>query len=134
MPSELALSTPRSPCLRSDTPLDSCHQSYTPPNSPRVHAPPQDETLDRFEQAVKRLAQVLGKVEATNKCEDATPGVTKDIEAEKPKTRASKMEYKLVDKMYVTYPAAVPLPTFYRTVGIGMHPNTKSRSRRRQRR
>lgn len=73
MPSELTLPTPRSPCLRSDTPLDSCLQSYPPPNSPRVHTPPQDETLDCFEQAVERLTPLLGKVEITNKCEDATP-------------------------------------------------------------
>ncbi len=76
--------------------------AYTPPDSSRVHVSTRVETIDCFEQALVKLAQVLEKVDATNKREDANPEATKHVEAEKPKTRASKLEYKLVDEVYVT--------------------------------
>lgn len=75
--------------------------AYTPPNSPCVHDSSQARTIDRFEHAVKELIRALEKVDAKNKPEDAKLEATKHIEAEKPKIRASKLEYKLVDEVYV---------------------------------
>jgi ribosome recycling factor len=57
----------------------------------------------RVKQALVKLVQVLEKVDATSKHEDAKPEATKHVEAEKQKLRASKLEYKLVDELYVTY-------------------------------
>jgi hypothetical protein len=76
---------------------------YAPPDSSRVHVSARVETVDRFEQALVKLVEVLEKVDATSKREDAKPEATKHVEAEKPKLRASKLEYKLVDEVYVTY-------------------------------
>ncbi|KAL8671532.1 MAG: hypothetical protein Q9168_003977 [Polycauliona sp. 1 TL-2023] len=76
--------------------------SHTPPNSPRVHGSPRVDTIERFEHAVEKLTQALKKVEATTKREDIESNPTKHIEAEKPKTRASKLEYKLVDEVWDT--------------------------------
>ena len=90
-PAELALTAPRSPCL----------QSYTPPNSPRVQASLPVGALDRLEQTPDKLTQALEKIEITNKREDAKVEVKEVVESEKPKVRASKMEYKLVDEVYV---------------------------------
>jgi len=67
-----------------------------------MHESSQTRTIDRFEHAVEKLIRALGKVDARNKPEDAKLEATKHIEAEKPKTRASKLEYKLVDEVYVS--------------------------------
>ncbi len=75
--------------------------AYTPPDSPRVHESSQARTIDRFEHVVKKLIRALEKVDARNKPEDAKLEAPKHIEAEKPKIRASKLEYKLVDEVYV---------------------------------
>ena len=73
----------------------------TPPGSPAYTVPSQVGSTDRFEHAVEKLVRVLEKVDARNKTEDATLETTKHVEAEKPKIRASKLEYKLVDEVYV---------------------------------
>lgn len=75
--------------------------AYTPPDSPRVHESSQARIIGLFEHAVKELIRALEKVDARNKPEDAKLEATKHIEAEKPKIRASKLEYKLVDEVYV---------------------------------
>lgn len=77
-------------------------RAYTPLDSSRVHVFTRVETINCFEQALVKLAQVLEKVDTMNKCEDANPETTKHVEAEKPKTQASKLKYKLVNKVYVT--------------------------------
>ncbi len=73
----------------------------TPPDNPRVHVPPQVGSIDRFEHAIEKLVRALEKVEARDKTEDAKLEATKNVETEKPKIRASKLEYKLVDEVYV---------------------------------
>jgi hypothetical protein len=47
------------------------------------------------------LVRALEKLDARNKTEDAKLEATKHVEAEKLKIRASKLEYKLVDEIYV---------------------------------
>jgi len=49
-----------------------------------------------------KLTQVLKKVNTTNKHEDVNPEATKHVKAEKSKTQASKLKYKLVNEVYVT--------------------------------
>lgn len=83
----------------SETPPGS--PSHTPPNSPRVHGSSRVDSIERFEHAIEKLTQALKKVEAKTKREVIESNPTKNIEAEKPKTRASKLEYKLVDEVYV---------------------------------
>ncbi|KAL9102620.1 MAG: hypothetical protein Q9163_002264 [Psora crenata] len=56
--------------------------------------------MDRFEQGMMKLIQALEKVDATNKHEDVKPQATKHVDAEQQKTRASKLEYKLVDDIW----------------------------------
>lgn len=75
--------------------------SHIPPNSPGVQGSLRVDTIERFEHAVEKLTQVLKKVEATSKCKDIKSNPIKQIEAGKPKIRASKQEYKLVDEVYV---------------------------------
>lgn len=75
--------------------------SHTPPNSSHVHESPRVDTIGWFEQAVVKLTQALEKVEATAKPEDMESKPTNHAEAGKPQTRASKLEYKLVDELYV---------------------------------
>ena len=72
---------------------------------------PQVGIIDRFENAVEKLVRALEKVEARNKTEDAKLEVTKHVEAEKPRIRASKLEYKLVDEVYVGSCVATTLLT-----------------------
>jgi len=74
---------------------------YMPEDSPGVHVPPQVGGIDRFEHAIEKLVRALEKVEARDKTEEAKLEATKNVEAEKPKIRASKLEYKLVDEVYV---------------------------------
>lgn len=94
---------------RPETPPSS--PAYTPPDSPRVHVPPQVGSIDRFEHAVEKLVRALEKLDARNKTEDAKLEATKHVEAEKPKIRASKLEYKLVDEVYVGSSVATILLT-----------------------
>lgn len=61
-----------------------------------------------------------------NKCKDAKPEATKEFEAEKPKIRASKLEHKQVDEVYVASSRAMTLLTFCYKVGILVSPSTKS--------
>ena len=67
-----------------------------------MHVSPRIQNIQRFEHAVEKLSQVFEKVDFTTKLADAKPEVRKHIEAGKPKTRASKLEYKLVDEVYVS--------------------------------
>ena len=87
--------SPRPP----DTPPVS--PAYTPPEGPGVHGSLQFGTIDRFEYAVEKLVRALGKAGARNQTEDAKLEAAKDIEVEKPKIQASKLEYKMVDEVYV---------------------------------
>ena len=73
----------------------------TPLNSPRVHESPRAENIDRFEQAVAKLIHALERVNGTNRREDAIPKATEHVKAGKPRIRASKLEYKLIDEMCV---------------------------------
>lgn len=82
-----------------------------PEDSPGVHVPPQVGSIDRFQHAVERLVRALEKLDARNKIEDAQLEATKHVEAEKPKIRASKLEYKLVDEVYVSSALATILLT-----------------------
>jgi ribosome recycling factor len=61
------------------------------------------KTVDHFKQALVKLVQVLNNADATNKRKEAKPEAIKHVEAEKRKIRASKLKYKLVDEVYVTY-------------------------------
>lgn len=106
--------TPRSPCLRSDM----------PPNSSCLHLFPDIGTVECIKQAVQKLVQALEK-DTQNKYEDAKPKATKEAEAEKQKIRASKLDYKQVDKVYVTF-IATTLLTFLPIVGILACPSIKS--------
>ena len=99
-PTDIISNPPASP-RQPETPPSS--PTYTPADSSRVQVSARVETVNRFEQALVKLVQVLEKVDTMNKREDAKPKATKDIEAEKQKVRASKLEYKLVDEVYVTY-------------------------------
>ena len=75
--------------------------AYTPPDGPGVQGSLQSGTIDRFEHAVEKLVRALEKVDAREQTDDAKLEVTKHIEAEKPKIQASKLEYKMVDEVYV---------------------------------
>lgn len=59
-----------------------------------------------------------------NKCEDAKPETTQEVEAEKPKIRASKLEHKQVDEVYIASSRATTLLTFYYIVWILVTPTT----------
>jgi len=85
--------------------------AYTPPDSPRKHESSQARTIDRFEHAVEKLVRALEKLDSRNKTEDSKLEATKHVEAEKPKIRASKLEYKLVDEVYVDSSVATILLT-----------------------
>ncbi len=85
--------------------------AYMPEDSLRAHVPPQVDGIDRFEHAVEKLVRASEKLDAMNKTEVAKLEATKQVEAEKPKTRASKLEYKLVDEVYVGSPVATILLT-----------------------
>lgn len=50
---------------------------------------------------MEKLSQGFEKVDVTTKHADAKPEARKHIEAGQPKTRASKLEYKLVEEVYV---------------------------------
>ena len=84
---------------------------YMPEDSSRVHVPPRVGSIHVFEYAVEKLVRALEKVDARNKTEDAKPEATKHVEAEKSKVRASKLEYKLVDEVYVGSSVATILLT-----------------------
>ncbi|KAL8800740.1 MAG: hypothetical protein Q9182_004945 [Xanthomendoza sp. 2 TL-2023] len=75
----------------------------TPLDSPRVHEFLQLGTIDRFEHGVERLVRALEKVDARNEPDDVRLEATKHVEAEKPKIRASKLEYKLIDEVTSKY-------------------------------
>ena len=95
-----AVPTPPSSLQSSETPPGSL--PHTPPTSPCVHESPCTDIVGRLEQAVVKLTQASEeKVEATAKHQDMGFKPTSHAEAGKPKTRASKLEYKLVDEVYV---------------------------------
>ncbi|MCJ1479235.1 hypothetical protein MMC13_007920 [Lambiella insularis] len=73
--------------------------SHTPPNSPHGHGLPRVDTIERLKKTMEKLTKALEKVDATTKHVNAKPKVTKHVEAGKPKTRASKLGYKLVDEV-----------------------------------
>ena len=98
-PTDLVVPKPPTSSRPPQTPRGS--PVYTPPDSPRLHEFSQAGTIDRFEHAVKELILALEKVDARNKPEYAKLEAPKHIKAEKPKIRASKLEYKLVDEVYV---------------------------------
>lgn len=75
MPLEMTLSTPCSPCLQSDT----------PPNSPGMNASSQVGSIGRFEQAIEKLVQVLGKLDTADKAEAAKPEAAEVTKADEPK-------------------------------------------------
>ena len=98
--------SPRPP----DTPPSS--PAYTPLDDPGVHR----SFVDRFENVVEKLVLALEKVETRNKTENVKLEATKHVEAEKPRIekpriRASKLEYKLVDEVYVGSCVATTLLT-----------------------
>lgn len=96
-----------------------------PPNSPRLYPSPDIGAVERIEQAVQKLVQALEKG-TKNKFEDAKPEATKEAETGKPKIRASKLEHKQVEEVYVTFSIATTLLTFLPIVGILEYPNIKS--------
>lgn len=98
-PADIISNPPTSP-RPPETPPGS--PACTSPESPRVHGSPQVGSIDRFEHAVEKLVRVLEKVDTRNKSEGVKPEATKHVETEKPKIRASKLDYKLVDEVYVT--------------------------------
>ena len=73
-----------------------------PEDSPRVQVPPQVGIIDRFEHAIEKLVQALEKVDIRSKIKDAKLKVIKHVKAKKPRIRALKLEYKLVDEVYVS--------------------------------
>jgi hypothetical protein len=97
-PTDVIIKPPTSP-RPPETPPGS--PAYMPEDSPHAHVPPQVGGIDRFEYAVEKLVRALEKLDARNKTEDTKIEATKHVEAEKPKIRASKLEYKLVDEVYV---------------------------------
>jgi len=76
-----------------------------------VHVPPQVGSIDRFEHTIEKLVRALEKLDARNKTEDTKLKATKHVKAEKPKIRASKLEYKLVDEVYINSSVATILLT-----------------------
>ena len=80
--------------------------AYTPPDGPGVYGSLQFGTINRFEHAVEKLARALEKADAKDQTKDAKLETTKRVEAEKPKIQASKLEYKMVDEVYVGYSLA----------------------------
>ena len=98
--------SPRSP----ETPPGS--PARTPPDSPQIHISPQVKAIHRFEQDVVKFTQALEKVNAAEKHGKDEPEIKSQVEAEQRKIRASKMEYKLVDEVYVTYSVATTLLTY----------------------
>ncbi len=73
----------------------------TPPNNIRVQGSPLVGTMDRFEQGMMKLIQALERVDTTTKLEDIESKPSNYTEAGKPKARASKIEYRRVDEVYV---------------------------------
>ena len=96
MPSEMALSSPRSPAPR----------SYTPPDSPRLRPYPLDDTLGRLGRGLESLIDKIENLSVANKPEATQPQPADAAGAatsNKPKIRASKLEYKQVDEMSVPH-------------------------------
>lgn len=98
--------SPRSPETPSGSP------ARTPPDSPQMHISLQVKAIHHFEQDVVKFTQALKKMNAADKHGNDEPEVKKQVEAKQRKTRASKMEYKLVDEVYVTYSVATTLLTY----------------------
>jgi hypothetical protein len=90
MPSKMALS-PRSPRLPSNT----------PPDSPRLMPSQQVVTVDLLEQVLAKIVHKLEIKDAAAKVEEAKPEASKEVKSDEPKRRASKLECKLVDEVYV---------------------------------
>ncbi len=120
-PIDIVLKSPTSP-QPPGTPPSS--PQYMPEDSPVVQVPPQIDSIGRLEHTVEKLLRALEKLDAKNKMGDAKLEATKHVEAEKPKVRASRLEYKLVDEVYVGSSVATILLT--RPAGIMVHPSTKS--------
>ena len=66
-----------------------------------MHGSLQLGIIGRFEYAVEKLVRALEQADARDQTEDAKLEATKHVEAEKPKIQASKLEYKMVDEVYV---------------------------------
>ena len=73
--------------------------------------PPQVGSIDRFEHAVEKLVRALEKIDARNKTEDAGLKATKHVEAKRLKIRASKLEYKIIDEVYINSSIVIILLT-----------------------
>ena len=91
--------------------------SNTPPNSLRVYGSLPVDIIKRFEQAVEKLSQVFEKANVTTKYANAKPEVREHIKAKKLKTRAFKLEYKLIDEIYVPYSMVIIVLTSAVKVG-----------------
>jgi len=66
-----------------------------------AHMLSQVDSIDRFEHTIEKLVRALEKLNVKNKTEDAKLETQKHVIAKKPKIRASKLEYKLIDEVYV---------------------------------
>jgi hypothetical protein len=89
-------------------------------------------TVERLEQVIEKADRVLEKWDTKDKPEGTKPKPTENTEAKTPKVRASKLDYKLVDEVYVTCSVATILLTVCLTAGIVVHPGTKSWSQQRR--
>ena len=117
---ELTLSSslaPPSPFRPSHTPRDSPPQ---PPAPKCVHA-------DRLEHVLDRVAQALGKIDQEGKSNDDVSSEV--VEVVKPKARASRLEYRLVDEMYASCSKPLIMLTFCQLAGTLVRPVIRSRSR-----
>ena len=97
MPSELLQATPRSPCL----------QSYTPPNSPTLAPSSKVVTINDL-RALVELFKATPTTDSADKASILEGGSADNAEADKPKGRTSRLEYKKVDEMLVSHPVLVP--------------------------
>jgi len=72
-----------------------------PKNRPRAHMPSEVDSIDCFEHIVEKLVRTLKKLNVKNKIKNAKLKIQKHVIAKKPKIRASKLKYKLIDEMYI---------------------------------
>ena len=115
-PTEVALSSPRLPYLPSNT----------PPDSTRLHPLQKYGTVERLEQVIKKADRVLEKWDTKDKPEGTKPKPTENTEAKTPKVRASKLDYVLVDEVYIPCSVATILLMVCFIAGIVVHPDIKS--------
>ncbi len=106
-------------------------QPHVPPNSPGLEFSLQYITTDQLKQL---LADVIHEVRATPdnfKSAEAGPSAkpetsTKDGQLDNPRVRASKLEYKTVDEVYVGNNLVVSPAKLLCTGGMARHTNTRS--------